>query len=667
MVALGEFSIHLAFLLAAYGAVAAIVGVTLKNQRVVESAESTSYGILIMFTMAAAALMHAFLTNNFEIQYVYHYSDKALSTFYKASAFWAGQEGSILLWAWLLALFTVITIVQNRHKHKEMMPYIVLVLMISIFFFALVMAFVTPPFETFHFRPPDGRGLNPLLQNPGMIWHPPALYLGYVGFTIPFAFAVAALMSGHLDDSWLLSTRRWTLFAWAFLTAGIVLGGQWAYVELGWGGYWAWDPVENASFMPWLTGTAFLHSVMIQEKRGMLKIWNMVLIILTFSLCIFGTFITRSGIIGSVHSFGESSLGPFFIIFLGVVLAVGFGLLTKRSKMLESSNELDSLLSRESTFLYNNLILVAMCLIVFIGTCWPFISEAARNAKATVTAAYFDKMNVPIGLALLILMGICPLISWRRASINNLKRNFLIPTVISLIGTGGLLAYGLREFYPILSYTFSIFVGITILMEFIRGTSARHKGTGENYLLAFGRLVWKNKRRYGGYIVHIGVVLTYVGITGSSAYKTEKEITIKPGDSFTIGDYDLKYDKFSTYPTQSKYVNAAVVSVYKDGKKVDILTPEKNLHFKNSEQPVTEISLHWNLKEDLYIILAAFMGDGLATFKVYINPLVAWLWIGGVVMAIGSIIAIWPDKRKARRLVQPPVYSQQEEVAHEAV
>ncbi len=650
MVALGEYSIHLTFLLAAYGVVAAIVGVILKNNRVIKSAQNTSYGLLLMLTVACVALLHAFITRNFEVQYVYHYSDKALPMFYTISAFWGGQEGSILLWAWLLSLFTVITIFQNRQQHEEMMPHIVIVLMICITFFAVIMAFYTPPFATFHFKPEDGRGLNPLLQNPGMIWHPPALYLGYVGFNIPFAFAMAALMSGKLDDSWIRSTRRWTLFAWIFLTAGIVLGGQWAYVELGWGGYWAWDPVENASFMPWLTGTAFLHSVMIQEKKGMLKVWNMVLIILTFSLCIFGTFITRSGIIGSVHSFGESSLGPVFLVFLALTLATGTVLLIDKWKPLASNNELDSLLSRESTFLYNNLILVTMCLVVFIGTCWPFISEATRGTKATVTAAYFDKINVPIGLALLILMGICPLISWRRASVSNFKRNFIIPTVISLTGTAGLLLYGLREFYPIVSYTFCIFVGVTIIMEFVRGAGARHKTTGENYLLALWRLIWKNKRRYGGYIVHIGVVLTYVGITGSSAYKIEKQVTVKEGETFTIGDYTLKYEKFTTYPTKSKIVTAAVIPVYKDGKKIDILTPEKNIHFKNSEQPVTEVSIHWNMKEDLYIILAGFMGDGLATFKVVINPLMVWLWIGGVVMAFGSIIAIWPDKKKKRCL-----------------
>ncbi len=647
MVAIGEFSIHLAFILSAYGVIAAIVGVALKEQKVIRSAENSTYGMVFLLTVASACLMHAFVTHNFEVQYVYHYSDKALPLFYTVAAFWAGQEGSILLWALLLAIFTVIAVVQNRHKHREMMPYVVVVTMATLFLFLIIMAFVTEPFATFHFIPPDGRGLNPLLQNPGMTWHPPALYLGYVGFTIPFAFAIAALVTGQLDDAWIRTTRRWTLFSWIFLTAGIILGGQWAYVELGWGGYWAWDPVENASFLPWLTATAYLHSVMLQEKKGMLKIWNIVLIILTFNLCIFGTFITRSGIIGSVHSFGQDPfLGGIFLVYLAISLVVSFGYLAMRTDKLASNNELDSLLSRESTFLYNNLILVSITLVVFIGTCWPFISEAARGAKATVTAAYFDKITIPIFLCLLGLMGICPLLSWRKVSTSNLKRNFILPTVVSLIGTAGLLAYGLRELYPIISYTFCIFVTVTILMEFWRGTIARRKTSGENYLLALGRLIWKNKRRYGGYVVHIGVILCFIGITGSSAYKQEKQITVKPGESFTIGDYTLKYEKYSSYPTQSKVVTAAIVSVFKDGKKIDVLTPEKNLHFKSSDQPVTEISLHWNLKEDLYLLLAGFSGEGMVTFKVLVNPLMVWIWIGGIVMAIGSIIAIWPDKRK---------------------
>jgi len=646
MLEIGSFSIQLCFMVAAYAAIFSLVGKLVDERRMVKSAEAASAACFGLLTLASAALIWAFVNRRFDVEYVYHYSDKALSMFYTITAFWAGQEGSILLWAWLLSLFAMWVILQNRHAHQESMPYITFTMMFTLCLFLSIMVFITPPFATYHFKPPDGLGLNPLLQNPGMIWHPPTLYLGYVGFTVPFAFAMAAMITGKLDDTWIRSTRRWTLFAWLFLTIGIILGGQWAYVELGWGGYWAWDPVENASFMPWLAGTAYLHSVMIQEKRGMLKIWNMVLVTTTFLLCIFGTFITRSGIVGSVHSFGESSLGPVFMAFLLLGIAASVILLLVRWDDLQSQNEIDSLLSRESTFLYNNLVLMAMLLVVFIGTVWPFISEAVRGQQATVTAAYFDKINVPIGLTLLFLMALCPLISWRKTSVQNLKRNFMVPGIISLAGGIALFILGIRKGYPLTSFILCIFVAVAILLEFIRGTTARHSRFGEMYPAALGRLIWRNKRRYGGYIVHIGVVLIFVGITGSSSYKIEREVFVKPGEEFQLGKYTLKYEKFSQYETQSKLVNAAIVSVYNEGKKVDILTPEKNLHFKGSEQPVSEVSIYWNLAEDVYLILAGFDANHGATFKAVINPLIVWLWIGGTVMTIGSIVAFWPDKKK---------------------
>jgi cytochrome c-type biogenesis protein CcmF len=645
---IGTFSLYLCFIVTAYATVATLVGAIAQERRMIASAEACTYSSLGLLTIVSAALIHALVTRNFEIEYVYHYSDKALPLFYTITAFWAGQEGSILLWAWMLSLFAVIVVIQNRHTNRELMPYVTAVIMVTCFFFVAIMVFVTNPFSSFHFKPPDGNGLNPLLQNPGMIWHPPTLYLGYVGFTVPFAFAIAAMITGKLDDSWIKSTRRWTLFSWIFLTIGIILGAQWAYVELGWGGYWAWDPVENASLMPWLTGTAYLHSMIIQEKRNMLKTWNIALISLTFILSIFGTFITRSGIISSVHSFGESTLGPLFMVFLLLTIAISILLVTRRWETLKSENELDSLLSRESTFLYNNLILVAICLVVFVGTVWPFIYEMAKGSQATVTAAYFDRINVPIGLALLILIGICPLVGWRKTSAKNLKRSFLLPGAISLISVIMLFIAGIRRGYPLTCAVFSIFVTVTILMEFYRGTHARCKVTGENPLLALGRLINKNRRRYGGYIVHIGVVLIYVGLNGSTAYKVEKEVSLKQGEDFTIGDYTLKFQSFSQYPTESKITNAAIVPVYKAGKKIDVLTPEKNIHYKHANQPVTEVSIHWNLKEDLYLILAGVDNNDRASFKAVISPLVVWLWIGGTVMTLGGVVAIWPDKKRYR-------------------
>jgi cytochrome c-type biogenesis protein CcmF len=636
----------------AYGIVAAVVGAKTDNRGFIRSSENAAHALGLLLTLASGILLHAFVTGNYSLRYVYEYSDLALPLFYKVAAFWGGQEGSLLLWSWLLGIFGSIIIFQNRQINKQQLPYInAIMLAVNFFFVTILIREDSSPFALLPFTPVDGRGLNPLLQNPGMTWHPPSLYLGYVGFTIPFAFALSALITGKLDDLWIRSTRRWTLFSWVFLTAGIVLGGQWAYVELGWGGYWAWDPVENASFLPWLTGTAYLHSVMIQERKNMLKVWNMVLIVTTFVLVIFGTFITRSGVISSVHSFGVSELGPLFLMFLMAVIAISAIYVTIRLQDLKSENELDSLLSRESTFLYNNVILVAMMFVVLVGTCWPFVTETFMGYKSTVTAPYFDAINVPIGLTLLILMGICPLIAWRKTSGENLKKSFILPTAISLTGGVVLFAYGIRKGYSLTCFIFSIFVLVTILTEFYRGTAARHRMTGENPVLALGRLIWRNKRRYGGYVVHIGVVMMFIGITGSSAYKVEENFVVDKGDSFSIGGYTLTYEEFSSYRTKSKAVFAAIVPVFKDGKKIDILHPEKNLYFKGSEQPTTEVSIYWNLREDLYLILSAVDDNKTATFHALVNPLLVWIWIGGTVMFIGSLIAFWPDKQEKKRLL----------------
>ncbi|MFQ5645316.1 MAG: heme lyase CcmF/NrfE family subunit [bacterium] len=649
---LGNFSLVLAFLLTAYASIFSIVGARINNQKLIRSCENAVFGYFALFTLGAGLLIHAFVTGNFQLRYVYEYSDRALPMFYKVAAFWAGQEGSMFMWVWFLSLFTMIVIAQNRKINRRMMPYITGILSIVSFFFASIMIRgETNPFDLLPMIPFDGKGLNPLLQNLGMTWHPPSLYLGYVGFTIPFAFALAAMITGNLNDLWIRSTRRWTLFAWTLLTAGIILGGQWAYVELGWGGYWAWDPVENASFMPWISGTAYLHSVMIQERKDMLKVWNMVLIILTFVLTIYGTFITRSGVISSVHSFGVSSLGPIFGVFLLAVMAVTLTLLFNRLKELKSDNELDSLLSRESMFLYNNLVLVAMLVIVFFGTSWPFISEAVLGQQSVVTSTFYNQTNVPIGLALLLVMAFCPLIAWRKSSVKNLRENFVLPTIIMTVSGVLLFITGIREGYPLTSFCLCVFVLATIIIEVVKGARARYRITGEPSLIALYRLIWKGKRRYGGYIVHIGVILVFIGITGSSAYQVEKEITVRPGESFQLGEYNLRYVKYSDYESAGKLSISVIMEVYKAGRKIDVIYPQKDYWKKRPEQPTTEVAISWDLRKDIYIILNALNRDGSATFKAVINPLVVWLWIGGIVMAIGSTIAIWPDKREKLRLL----------------
>jgi len=647
---LGSLSLLLAFIVSAYAVVASILGLKIKSLRWVKSGQNAVFAVTGLFTLAAVILIYAFVTHDFQIQYVAEHSSRSLPIFYRISALWAGQEGSLLLWGWLLGVFASLLLLQNRRRNQELIPYVLAVMMGISFFFLGLLVFVTKPFLNLPFSPPDGRGLNPLLQNPGMILHPPTLYIGYVGFSVPFAFAMAALLSGRLGDTWIKSTRRWTLFSWLFLSLGNLLGAQWAYVELGWGGYWAWDPVENASLIPWFTATAYLHSVMIQERRGMLKVWNMVLIILTFALTLFGTFLVRSGILSSVHSFAVSPLiGTLFLTFIGVVLFFSFILLVSRLDLLRSENELDAFLSRESTFLFNNLILVGAAFAIFWGTIFPLISEAVRGVKITVGPPFYNQIMVPIGLALLFLTGICPLISWRRTSGRNLKKNFLYPFIIAIIG--GIVALSWTVHHPsaLISFTLSIFVAATIAIEFIRGSKVRREMRKEGHLKSFFNLTRRNKRRYGGYIIHIGIVLIFVGITGSSAFKSEKVVTLKTGESLTIKGYELKYDNFSSYPTQSKYVTAATLSVYREGKKLGTLRPERNLH-RNQQQPTTEVAIRSTLVDDLYVILAQHDENGNTTFKVLINPLIMWIWIGGFVLVGGAIVVMWPDKREQRRL-----------------
>ncbi len=517
------------------------------------------------------------------------------------------------------------------------------------FFFILLMVFVTNPFEKLSPVPSDGHGLNPMLQNPGMIFHPTTLFLGYVGFSVPFAFALAALITGQLGDIWIRTTRKWTMISWFFLGAGNLLGAQWAYVELGWGGYWAWDPVENASFMPWLLGTAYLHSVMIQEKRGMLKVWNMLLILGTFMLTIFGTFITRSGIIASVHSFGQSSLGYIFLAFLGLILVVSLSLLVFRLPDLKSRNRLDSLLSRESSFLYNNLLVVGIAFTVLWGTLFPIISEAVRGVKITVGPPFFNAVIIPIALALLLLTGICPLIAWRKTSVKKFLNKIILPAVLPLIGTVIFFLAGIRSTYVLIALTLCLFVTITLTLEFYTGVRTRHRMLSENYALALWNLVARNKRRYGGYIVHFGVVVAFLSISGS-AFNTEEQVNLKKGETVDIKQYTIQYDGLSTYRTVNKETVSASLVVFENGRRLGRMLPEKSL-YKGQDQPTTDVAIRTSLKEDLYVILAGYDEESV-TLKVLVNPLVVWLWIGGVIMGLGNFIVILNDRRTKRQEVK---------------
>ncbi|NOY78210.1 MAG: heme lyase CcmF/NrfE family subunit [Calditrichaeota bacterium] len=647
MIELGDIGLKLSLVFSLYIIVASIMGIKNRIGQFLVSSHRAIYSSFLLISLAMFILAQALITKNYELKYVAEHVSNHLPVFYAITALWAGQSGSLLLWVWLLSLFSVVVVLQNRHKNQtlHMLPYVNVILASIQLFFLIILVFTSSPFERSAFHIFEGQGLNPLLQNPGMIFHPPTLYLGYVGFAIPFAFAIAALITRRLDNEWIKTTRRWTLFSWLFLSIGILLGAKWAYVELGWGGYWAWDPVENASLLPWLTGTAFLHSVMIQERKDMLKIWNMSLIVMTFLLTIFGTFVTRSGIISSVHSFGNSNLGPLFLIFmLWVVLGASY-LIVSRRKELRSRNQLDSVLSRESSFLFNNLILVAATFAILWGTLFPILSEAVRGIKITVGPPFFNTVNVPIAIALILLTGICPLISWRKATLNNFLRNFLIPSGVFFTALIILLITGMRQIAPLLTFSLSAFVLSSIFLEFYRGTRSRIRYHNEMIFTAFKNLVLKYRRRYGGYIVHTGMILIFVGIAGSSAFKIEKEKLMKKGDNLKIANYELTFMGLDQYNTPNAQVSTASFRVKNGPNYEGIATPSKHYH-PLQKQTMTEVYISSSLRDDLYLILGKINANGSVFIKAEIIPLVAWIWIGGYILIAGTLFTMWPSKRR---------------------
>ncbi|MBI4481559.1 MAG: heme lyase CcmF/NrfE family subunit [Acidobacteria bacterium] len=643
MIDLGQYALILAFVFACYGIGSALVSVRVRSPRLLASSENALLSVTVCLAVAAAVLMRALVTHDFRLEYAAGYTSLALPLRYTLTAFWGGQKGSLLLWSILLAIFSSVVVLQNHRKNRELMPFVGATLLSVQLFFLVLMLFAAPVFEKLPIPPADGRGLNPLLQNYWMMIHPPMLYLGFVGFSVPFAFAIAALASGRLDALWIKTTRRWTLLAWSFLGIGLLLGGRWAYEELGWGGYWAWDPVENASLMPWLTGTAFLHSVMIQEKKGMLKIWNMVLILLTFWLTIFGTFLTRSGIITSVHAFAQTPLiGQLFILFLTLVTVVSLALLFKRLPLLRSENKLESLVSRESSFLFNNVLFVGIAFAVLWGTIFPVLSEWVRGVKITVGAPFFNRVNMPIALALLALSGVGPLIAWRKASWRELKRNFRTPVVIAVVAMCSLVAFGIRHVLSLLFFGSCAFVTATVFLEFYRGARARQSMMREAFVPALVRLTAKNKRRYGGFVVHLGMALIFVGIAGSSFFKVEKEATLSLGQLMHLGPYEIRYEGIQAFRDPNKDFVKATLSVSREGLPQGQLVPERHFYV-TSEQPTTEVALRSTFKEDLYAILVGWDAQSkAAVFKLYLNPLVQWIWYGGGLLALGTLICMLP-------------------------
>ena len=645
MVDLGAYSLIACLLICCYGTIAASVGGRRGYLPLVRSAENCAIANFLLVVVASICLWYLLLTDQFQVEYVAGYSAADIPWFYKFTAFWGGQNGSLLLWMLVLSFFVCIAVVQNRHRNRELMPYTTAVLLGIAAFFILLLNLATNPFEVLSQMPPDGRGLNPLLQNPYMIIHPPTLFLGYIGLSVPFAFAMGALMSGKLDTSWIRTTRRWALVSWIFLTIGFTLGGMWAYEELGWGGYWAWDPVENASFMPWLIATAFLHSIMITEKKGMLKTWNFVLILVAFELTIFGTFVTRSGVISSVHSFALSNIGPFFVAFLAFSTSFGIFWIYYRSGQLRSEHQMGSFLSREASFLLNNLLFVSICFAIFWGTVFPILSEWIRGEKITVSAPFFNKVTWPLGLALLALTGICPLIAWRKATGKNFRRNFLFPLAGGLFCSIGAFALGKRELIPLLFFAAAGFVALTVFFEFYKGARARQTIKPAGFVTALTDLTLMNKRRYGGFIIHVGVTLVFVGIIASSFFSQEKLFNnVQEGEEFSFGSYSIVFQKLDQRSDPEKNVVRARLQISQAGETIGELQPEKHFHHKG-EQPMTEVAIRRGWREDLYVVLSEWDDQRQATLHLFINPLVSLIWVGIGIMVCGGLFVVFPNKR----------------------
>ncbi len=657
MTQIGEVALWLALILSVWGAGAAFFGGRIRRGDLVLSGERSVIGIFALLLVSSLAIIAAFLGDEYRYQYVAGYSNRELSIFYKITGLWAGQTGSLVFWALLLALFSSIVVFQNKRRNREFMPYVVGTLLSVLTFFLVVILFASNPFELLPFVPLDGRGLNPQLQNYWMTIHPPTLYLGFTAFTVPFAFAVAALMNGRLDTRWITTTRRWTLLAWFFLTCGIIFGMMWAYEELGWGGYWFWDPDENASLLPWLTGTAYLHSVMIQEKRGMLKMWNILLVMGTFLLSIFATFLTRSGLIESVHSFAQNlTIAWIFLGFLSAATLLTAGLVYWRRDQLQPESQVESFISREAAFLTNNLLFVAAMFAVLWGTMFPLISEGFTGTKIAVGPPFFNRVNIPIGLALLFLMGVGPVIAWRKASGRNLKRNFTAPVTTALLVGAVLWVTGVRHPYALLTFILGAFTLTTVFVEFRKGTTARAAIEREGKVRAFFSLIGRNRRRYGGYIAHVGLVLAFMGFAGQ-AYDVEEQVTLKPGESMEIRSpfghtYRLTYQDMSVYPATNMTKLIASMRLEKDGEPKGIMTAEQRAYRQRTETS-TEVGIRRVWNEDLYLIMAGIddangflQGTNpqpLTTFRVLVNPLVPWIWLGGLIMAIGTLIALWPS------------------------
>ena len=672
MATFGSLSLLIALALAAYNLFAGAVALRLlatgqpapiAPERLADTARRAGIAAFFAVTAAAFALVWSVFTNDFSITYIMEHSNRALPAAYKFAALWSGQEGSLLLWCWLLATYGFV--LRLRHKTDVKLYAYAGTIMAGIqVFFLAVVNFAAPPFALLRGSiPADGNGLNPLLQYPEMVIHPPMLYLGYVGFSVPFAFALGALMMRYPGEKWIKITRVWTLVTWLFLTGGIFLGMHWAYAVLGWGGYWGWDPVENASFMPWLTGTAFLHSVMMQEKKGMMKSWNVWLIFSTFLLTLLGTLLTRAGLVSSVHAFAQSSIGTWFMVFMGIVLAVCIFTYILQRNHLQAEHRLESLVSRESSFLFNNLVLLTACFVILWGTLFPILSEYVEGSKVTVGAPFYNRVAIPIGLFLLFLTGVGPLLPWRATSLRAVRRNFVLPTIALWAMVIVCLAAGVRpwkdgafdpgNFYALVAFALSASVMAAILSEFFRGAGVIARQTGKNLATSMYLLVRRNTRRYGGYIVHIAVVIVVIGLAGAAFNRnTEQELALH--DKMSVGPYTLECVGFTQDSNANYNSDYALLDVYRNGKKQFQMAPEKRVYLA-SQQPQTMVAIHSVPSWDLYVVFEGTNPDtGQPIIKAFLNPLVSWIWAGVALMVLGTFIALVPSLTPATASLRVP-------------
>ncbi|MBT3314935.1 MAG: heme lyase CcmF/NrfE family subunit [Anaerolineae bacterium] len=649
---LGYGILVITLLVTVYSVAAAIYGETKKSAEMVESARRAMLLALPLITIASAILIYLLVNDRYDVEYVWSVTNRSMPMYLKITAWWGGQPGSLLFWSWLLSTFTSAVTLRKWDRDRELLPWVLVVTGVTLAFFISLNVFFENPFKLIPAGisvPLDGRGLNPLLRHPGMIIHPPAQYLGFVAFTIPFAFAIAALITGRTDDRWIRITRRWTLWAWLFLSLGLVLGMRWAYDVLGWGGYWGWDPVEIAALMPWLTGTAFLHSVMIQEKRGMLKHWNMILIILTFDLVIFGTFLTRSGVLSSVHAFAQSEIGPLFFLFITFTFITSIVLVFYRWVDLKSETEMKSMLSREALFLLNNLLFLSILVVSFWGVMFPLISELFTGSKVTVGPPFYERATGPLWGALMLLMGIAPLSAWGHSTIKTLGRSIWKPAVAALIAPIWALIAGITNWIALIGFTLVALVITVSVREFWRSAQARSKRSGENFFNELRKLIKRNRRRYGGYIIHISMVLMGIGIIGIELFQSDTQQHLGIGDQIELAGYTVQYDRLDQFRHEDgRFITRGEMSLSKDGKDLGTLAPRYDLY--PDGQPMTIPAVRSTLVDDVYIILVNWEGITAEStpFKVYHNPLVKWVWIGGYVFIAGIIIAAWRDEEEER-------------------